>query len=201
MKRVEPARAPKSGLDNLRPLLARVGQSYELRFVVSFAVVAGALFSLYSFPYPEGSTARRWSDSYLTAYAHLAGWVLSAFEHPITVAGQNIVGRYSLRIVRGCDAIDAQILLVAAVLASSSHSWPHRLWGAAVGFLVITVANVVRICSLYYAGSYLPAYFDFFHHEVWPLLLIVIAVVAFVVWSRSAPGFGKSQGRPAGAAA
>jgi exosortase/archaeosortase family protein len=158
----------------------------ELRFVLAFIAIACVLFSVYSFPYPDGSRARRWSDVYLQAYAHWSGWVLSAFERHIAVSGQDIIGHYSLRIVRGCDAIDAQILLVSAVLASSVYSWRWRISGAILGFFLITLINVVRICSLYYVGSYFPTYFDFFHHELWPLLLIVLAASAFVLWSRLA---------------
>jgi exosortase/archaeosortase family protein len=156
----------------------------ELRFVVTFAAIAGVLFALYSFPYAEGSAARRWSDGYLRAYAHMAGSVLSLFEHKVHVSGQDIIGRYSVRIVRGCDAIDAQILLVSAVVASSAYSWRRRATGAVLGFLLVTVVNVARICSLYYIGALLPSYFDFFHHEFWPLLLIVVAIAAFIAWSR-----------------
>jgi exosortase/archaeosortase family protein len=158
----------------------------DIAFVVAFVVLAGALFAVYSFPYPEGSRARVWSDGYLRAYARMAGWVLSVFDPHVGVSDQNIVGRYPLRIVRGCDAVDAQILFVSAVFASSAYSWRLRAYGALSGFLLITVANVLRICSLYYVGSYLPAYFDFFHHELWPMLLIALAATAFVLWARFA---------------
>lgn len=157
-----------------------------MRFVVSFLVIAGVLFSLYSFPYREGSWPARWSEGYLRAYAHLAGWVLSIFERRVVVSGQDISGRYAIRIIRGCDAVDAQILLVAALFASHVYSWRWRAAGALAGLAVITAANVARICCLYYVGFLAPAYFDFFHHEFWPLLLIVFATVTFVLWSRIA---------------
>jgi exosortase/archaeosortase family protein len=171
-------------LAKLRGVLSRAEHRSELRFVLSFVVTAGILFSLYSFPYPEGSLGQRWSEGYLRAYSHLAGWVLAAFEPHVSVSGQNILGRYSLRIIRGCDAVDAQILLVAAVLASHVYSWRWRVAGVVAGFAVITAANVLRICSLYYVGVLVPAYFDFCHHELWPLLLIALAAGAFVLWSR-----------------
>ena len=172
--------------DKLRQALSRATRRPQVRFAVLFVVISFVLFSVYSFPYSEGSRPRHWCDAYLVAYAHLAGWVLSAFERGIVLSGQNIVGRYSLRIIRGCDAVDAQILFVAAVLASPLHSLRWRIGGAVVGFLVILVANVARICSLYYIGIFLPSYFDVFHHEVWPLLLIAVAGGVFVFWSRIA---------------
>jgi len=175
----------------LRQFISHESGRPQVRFVVVFLAISVFLFSVYSFPYSEGSWARHWSDAYLRAYAHLAGWVLSIFERGIVLSGQNIVGRYSLRIIRGCDAVDAQILLVAAVLASPLHSWRWRIGGAIAGALLVLVANVARICSLYYIGLFLPSYFDLFHHEVWPLVLIAFAGGVFVLWSRMAQGHGE----------
>jgi exosortase/archaeosortase family protein len=173
-------------LGTLRGTLSPRKWRVELRFVVSFLATAGALFFVYSFPYPQGSFGQRWSDGYLRAYAHLAGWVLSVFEPHVGVSGQNIFGKYPLRIVRGCDAVDVQILLVAAVFASHVHPWTSRLVGALSGLLLVTAANVMRICSLYYVGVFLPAYFEFFHHELWPLTLVALGAGAFIAWSRLA---------------
>jgi exosortase/archaeosortase family protein len=170
--------------------LARPGSRPEVRFVLSFVLIAGVLFSLYSFPYREGSWPERWSQGYLRAYAHMAGWVLSIFERSVVVSGQDISGRYALRIIRGCDAVDAQILLLAALLASHVYSWRWRIAGALAGLAVIMTANVARICCLYYVGFLAPAYFDFFHHEFWPLLLIVFATATFLLWSKIAAAGG-----------
>lgn len=173
-----------------RTFLVGPGRGPEVRFVISFLVIAGILFSLYSFPYREGSWPQRSSEAYLRAYAHLAGWVLSIFERSVVVSGQEISGRYALRIIRGCDAVDAQILLVAALFASHLYSWRSRAWGALAGLALITAVNVARICCLYYVGFLAPTYFDFFHHEFWPLLLILSATVTFVLWSKIAAARG-----------
>jgi exosortase/archaeosortase family protein len=155
---------------------------HELRFVASFVVIAAICFSLYSFPYEEGTLGHRWSEDYLVAYARMAGWVLRVFEPSIMVNEHDIVGRYAIRIVRGCDAADAQILLIAAVLATHVIPWLWRAAGVAAGIVLITLVNVMRICSLYYIGAFSPAQFDFFHHELWPLLLIALAAGIFVAW-------------------
>jgi exosortase/archaeosortase family protein len=159
----------------------------EFRFVLSFLVIAAILFSVYSFPYPDGSLGQRWANAYLSAYAHMSGLVLRLFDPSVVVADRSITGRYAVRIIRGCDAIDAQILMLAAVFATHVHSWRWRIGGAVVGFLAVTAANVVRICSLYYIGALFPSQFDFFHHEVWPLLLIALAAGLFVLWFKMAP--------------
>jgi exosortase/archaeosortase family protein len=71
-------------------------------------------------------------------------------------------------------------------LASPTYRWRWRAAGALAGFLVIGVVNVVRICFLYGVGLFLPLQFDFFHHELWPLLLIALAGGVFLLWSRLA---------------
>jgi exosortase/archaeosortase family protein len=121
-------------------------------------------------------------------YARLAGGALALLEPHIVVHGQEILGRYGLRIVRGCDAVDAQILLASALFASRSYALRWRIVGALGGFLVLTMANVTRIACLYFVGANWPAYFDFFHHELWPLLLILLACAVFLGWARAAPG-------------
>ncbi|HZU81334.1 MAG TPA: archaeosortase/exosortase family protein [Polyangiaceae bacterium] len=165
----------------------------QLRFALAFGLVAATLFFVYSYPYADGSRAKQLSDAYLCAYARMAGWALSLFEHHVVVTGQNIVGRYSLRIVRGCDAVDAQILLLSAVVASHVHTWRWRVVGALAGTALIAIANVARICSLYYVGLFFPGSFDFCHHELWPLLLVALAAGAFVAWSRADLGAGRGR--------
>jgi exosortase/archaeosortase family protein len=178
--------------DRIGVAWAHIKARSEIRFVLSFVLLSGLFFSVYSFPYPAGSAARHLSDGYLRAYARLAGWALSLFEPGIAVHGDSIAGRYGLRIVRGCDAVDAQILLLSAFLASSAYSWRWRVAGAAGGLVLITVANVVRICSLYYVGAFLPGSFELVHHEIWPLLLIVLAAGIFASWLR----LPKERGTP-----
>jgi exosortase/archaeosortase family protein len=182
-----------------RAVLWRTGKSAEGRFVIGFVVIAGVLFSLYSFPYRAGSWPQRWSEDYLRAYAHLAGWVLSIFDRRVMVSGQDISGRYAIRIIRGCDAVDAQILLLAALFATTVYPWRWRVGGALAGVAAITVANVARICCLYYVGFLAPSYFDFFHHEFWPLVLIVFATATFVLWTKIAAA-AVARGRAASAA-
>ena len=92
----------------------------------------------------------------------------------VHVLGQDIVGRFSLRIVKSCDAMEAVILFVAAVCAFPVR-WRARAWGIVLGTLGLAAVNVLRICSLDFIGIYHLAQFELFHLEVWPLLMVCSA--------------------------
>ena len=167
---------------------ARSANRTSVRFVLSFAAIVTAILPLYMYPFPRGSTADRVVVAYLQGYARLAGAVLSILDSHVRVTGQQIDGRSSLEIVRGCDGFEVVLLFAAAVVASHIYPWKARLTGLAAGGLLITLANVCRICSLYYVGIYWPSAFDFIHLEVWPIILIATALGCFLVWTNWARG-------------
>jgi exosortase H (IPTLxxWG-CTERM-specific) len=154
----------------------------RVRFVAWFVAIAGLWSFLYSFPYPKGSFADHCLSAHLAMYARVAGALLSLFDPMVHVSGQDIVGRYSIRIVKDCDAMDVTILFASAVLAFPS-SWRSRIAGATGGAVAIFAVNLLRICSLYYVGLRLPDAFEFAHRELWPLLLVIGAVGAFMLWA------------------
>ena len=162
-------------------ILGRAGRGSResVRFVAVFGVLAVTLLGLYYFPYPEGSAVRGWLDAYLRGYAAVSGSILRWFDPTLLVQGQSLTGRFSLRIVKTCDAMDVQILFVSAV-AAWPGPWVRRLVVGALGAAVILVANIVRICSLYFVGLYLPDWFEFAHVELWPAILLVLATGMFV---------------------
>jgi exosortase/archaeosortase family protein len=169
-------------------------QSPAARFALRFFLLSGVLLGLYYFPYGQGAAARNFLDGYLRAYASVAGGVLRLFEPTLVVHGQEIIGRYSLRIVKTCDAMDTQILFVSAV-AAWPGGWRPRVIAAVLGALVLFVINIARICSLYYIGIMMPASFDVVHLEVWPAVIVIACVAGFVgfaAWMRN------HEGRPAG---
>lgn len=154
----------------------------QRRFALRFAVFGVLLFSLYTFPYEEYGMSETWFTAYLAGYARMAGGALALLEPGIRVSGQDIFGRFGLRIVKSCDAMEAVLLFAAAVLAFPA-AWRTRALGIALGVGVLVGLNVVRICTLYYVGVYRPAQFELYHMEVWPLALVSAAGLAFIVWS------------------
>jgi len=76
--------------------------------------------------------------------------------------------------------MDVKTLFVAAVLAWPAP-WRRRLAAAASGVALLFVVNVIRISSLYFVGLHLPSAFETIHLELWPIVMIAIALGTFVV--------------------
>lgn len=154
-----------------------------LRFALSYGGIAAALFGAYAFPFELFGAKQDWLHGYLAGYARLAGAVLATFDSSVSVNDTVIVGRFPLEIVRNCDAADVNILFASAVLA-----FPAPLRRKAVplllGVLALILANVTRICSLYFVGVVQPSWFHTAHEEVWPLLLVAFTVGLFLVCIR-----------------
>jgi exosortase/archaeosortase family protein len=150
-----------------------------LRFALVFASLSAALLSLYYFPYDDHGPIKPLIDSLLHGHAASAGFVLRLFQPDVRVAGNEILGAYPLRIVRTCDAMDVEILLASALVAWPAP-WRRRLASIAVGVVLVYLVNVLRICSLYYVGLRFPASFETAHLEVWPALILLLAVGYFV---------------------
>ena len=167
----------------------------RIRFAVIFALVGGALLTLYSFPYAEHGVREVWFARYLACYARLAGLVLRIFDPGVHVVGNDIVGRTSLTVAKNCDAMDVSLLFSAAIVAFPAP-WSRRLMGIAVGVGALTVVNVLRIASLYFVDLRWPAAFETVHAEVWPLVIVALAATAFLAWSRWAQPPSGPSARP-----
>ncbi len=165
----------------------------RLRFAAVFVLVAGTLLTIYSFPYAEHGIREVGFEWYLGAYARVAGAVIRLVDPTVRVSGADLVGRTSLTIAKNCDAMDVNLLLIAAMIALPAP-WKHRLVGILAGVGLLSVANVLRIVSLYQINIHAPGSFELVHAQVLPLAMVALAVGAFAVWSRWSRG-----GEPAGA--
>jgi|GEM_PF-1462859 len=155
----------------------------QWRFVLAFLGCSGVLSLAYAFPYARGSAVHSGFESYLAGYARAAGTLLALFDPSVHVAGATIFGRFSMQIVKDCDAMEINILFASAVLAFPAK-WSRRALGVALGVLLLAAANLIRIASLYWIGVIAPAAFESAHRDVFPLLLIGVAVLLFAAWIR-----------------
>lgn len=116
--------------------------------------------------------------------ADISGWLMSAFDDRVVVHG-NIVASsvtgFAIAIERGCNGVEAVIILVSAMLAYPAR-WLDKLIGIVVGFFCVQSVNLVRIISLYYIGNWNRTWFDWFHLYVWQALIVVDALVVFLIW-------------------
>jgi exosortase family protein XrtM len=170
---------------SLRTRLVDAWRRPDVGFLVRFGFIAGVLSLLYAFPYAPDAGIHGFIARYLEAYAAAAGAVVHFFDPEVRVSGSEIFGQYSLSIVKDCDAMDVNILLAAAVL-SFPASAGRRAVGVVAGLALVMVANLTRICALYFIGSSAPRAFEFAHRELFPLLLVLLAGAFFLVWARSA---------------
>ncbi len=133
------------------------------------------------FPYPPGSVPSRVLSWYVTMVARGAGAVLHVFDRNVSVDGVIIHGRYPLKIVLDCTAVDVQALYVAAV-SSFPVPWRQRVAGALTGLALVSVANLLRVASLYFVGVYWPTAFHCLHEEVLQFAMVAVACLAFAIW-------------------
>ena len=154
-----------------------------LRFAIVYLVIAAVLFSIYGFPFELFGARSDWLAGYLRMYARFAGSALSLFESGIVITDDRIDGRFSLQIVRNCDAIEVNILFVSAILAFPA-AWRRRTVALFAGLLLLVLANIARICILYYVGVHRPTWFATAHEEILPLVLIAFTALSFMGWAR-----------------
>jgi exosortase H (IPTLxxWG-CTERM-specific) len=140
------------------------------------------LITLYHFPYPEDSWPSRAIIAYLGSYAWAAGNVLARFDPTVSVTGLLIQGRFPVEIGASCDAGELLAVLLAAIVAFPS-TWRRRFLGVAAGIAVVSGANLLRICSLYFIGVHSRRAFDLVHHDLWPPLMLVLTGAFFLVWA------------------
>ena len=94
-----------------------------------------------------------------------------------------------------CSGGDPLALCAGAIFAFPA-TWGARLRGAAVGFTLITAANVVRLGNLSLVAED-KALLDLLHVYVWPAVLILIAAGFVYAWM-GRQGFGASGPGAAG---
>ena len=188
-RRARESHARRQGQDTAAPepaLRARVlafARSPGATFVLRFVALAALLLLLYAYPYPRAGFVHACFERYLSGYAHAAALLLKQLDPTVTVAGNQIGGRFPLAIVRDCDAMEVNILFVSGIAAFPARL-SHRVAGVGLGLLLLVGANLSRIVSLYFIGVASPDSFEFAHREAWPLVLIATALALFLAWTR-----------------
>jgi exosortase/archaeosortase family protein len=157
------------------------------RYPFKALAYAAVLFAAYFYPTQEGGSAANVVRSYLASYARVVGRLIAAFEPKVTVDGATIHGPlFSMMIVRTCDAMEVNMLLVAA-LAAFPMSMKRRLIGVPLALFILVLANTARLCVLYWLGAHAPGWFDRAHQTIAPLLMIATALLVFVLATRPNP--------------
>lgn len=150
---------------------------------VCFVLLAGTLLTVIYFPYDPTSLAAGVLTSYVHGVARVAAGALSLMDSSIQLREETLIlGRFPLRIVLDCTALDVQALYLAAVL-SFATGWPSKLVGALSGLLFLSFANLLRIVVLYLTGVHAPVRFDLMHEDVMTLAMLTCACLAYAVFA------------------
>ena len=119
-------------------------------------------------------------------------WLLGLLGTPAVAEG-SVLSAGSLRfaVVPDCTPVGPLLLLWGATVVFPAP-WRARLLGMAVGALVLTGLNFVRLVTLVLIGLARPEALEFAHILVWQSIMIVAAIGVWMAWLRR-------YSRPAGA--
>jgi len=95
-----------------------------------------------------------------------------------------------LNILRGCDGVEAWLLLVTALLVFPMP-WRRRWLGVAYGTLLIFSLNLVRIVSLFHIALKKPEWMEMAHGVIWQSVIVLAAVIFVLAWMD--PGSSKQS--------
>ena len=156
-----------------------------LRFMTLFLLCLGVLFMAELLQPVD----RNVIVPFTSAIAHVCVWIVNLFD-PNAVAHGKILASadntFAISIERGCNGVEAVIILVSAILAFPAP-WKHKLVGIVAGMFAIQALNLVRIISLFYLGQWSRLWFEWFHLYLWQALIVLDALVVFLVWLRHLP--------------
>jgi exosortase H (IPTLxxWG-CTERM-specific) len=156
-----------------------------IRFFVLFTVLLVGLFTLEIL-----QPAEKYVILPFTSFiADVSAWIVQFFDDNVTSVSNVIRDKttgFGVRIERGCNGIEALIILFAAIFAFPAPI-KNKLVGFTIGFFAIQGLNMVRIVSLFYLGQWNQVAFEWFHLYLWQALIILDALVVWLIWLRTLP--------------
>ena len=165
-----------------------------LRFFIIFTVLLVGLFTLEILQPVEKHVIL----PFTSLIADISVWLVSAFDDSVLASGNVIrdsVTGFGVRIERGCNGLEATIILFAAMFAFPAPL-KRKIIGFCIGFLAIQSLNLVRIISLFYLGQWNMTVFEWFHLYLWQALIILDALVVWLIWLRTLPRAGAGDSEP-----
>ena len=156
-----------------------------IRFFVLFSVLLVGLFTLEILQPVEKYVIL----PFTSLIADVSVWLIQVFDDNV-VATANVIRDkstgFGVRIERGCNGVEALIILFSAIFAFPAPL-KNKLIGFAIGFFAIQGLNLVRIVSLFYLGQWNQVAFEWFHLYLWQALIILDALVVWLIWLRTLP--------------
>lgn len=172
-------------LVNIVGFFASLVAIFMIRFFVLFTVMLVGLFTLEILQPAEEYVIL----PFTSFIADVSVWILQVFDENVesykNVIRNSVTG-FGVRIERGCNGVEAVIILFAAIF-SFPAPFKNKIIGFVIGFFAIQVLNLVRIISLFYLGQWNQVAFLWFHLYLWQALIILDALVVWLIWLRTLP--------------
>lgn len=128
-------------------------------------------------------------------FAVVTSATLNVLGHSTVAVGTLVLSdRFGISVVTACTGVFAAGIYLIAVFVFPT-TWRAKLAGAALGVVVLSSVNVIRLVSLYYVGLHWPAALDIIHQLVWQSLIIVLAVSLWLLWAGKASRPVRKGGR------
>jgi exosortase H (IPTLxxWG-CTERM-specific) len=172
-------------LVNIAGFFACLVAIFMIRFFVLFTVLLVGLFTLEILQPAEEYVIL----PFTSFIADVSVWILQVFDDSVESYKniiRNSVTGFGVRIERGCNGVEAVIILFAAIF-SFPAPFKNKIIGFVIGFFAIQVLNLVRIISLFYLGQWNQVAFEWFHLYLWQALIILDALVVWLIWLRTLP--------------
>ncbi|MGD8346790.1 MAG: exosortase H [Lysobacterales bacterium] len=166
-----------------------------IRFFILFTVYLVGLFTLEILQPVETHVIL----PFTSAIADVSAWIVQFFDDNVMAVSNVIRDRttgFGVRIERGCNGVEALIILFAAIFAFPAP-FKNKIIGFVIGFIAIQGLNLVRIVSLFYMGQWNQVAFEWFHLYLWQALIIMDALVVWLIWLRSLPQAKAKRARDA----
>ena len=131
--------------------------------------------------------------------AKISTWLVTLFDGQVEATGRvmrSLTNGFGVSIEKGCNGIEATIVLVAAMLAFPSP-WKYKIIGILSGFVAVQALNVVRVISLFYLGQWNMTAFEWAHLYIWQALIMLDVLIVFLIWIRLLPN-DKNQDKDQG---
>ena len=144
--------------------------------------IVGIAMALYYYFTGTDLFRKQFLPSYLHFLAVITGGMLSFMGNTLNVAGTVVQSSsFAMDIAYGCDALEP-ITLFTVVVAAFPAKMKARLLAIPIGILILFTVNIIRLITLYYAGTSSLELFEMMHIEIWQPVFIVCALVLFIMY-------------------
>jgi len=152
----------------------------------SFPLGAILLFGLFliagnygiTLPWLDRTIITPWTEANAAAAAAVStalGQRAYAYDTSLIASGGRLV------VKKGCNGVEAFVILVSAILASPV-AVSRRLLGVLLAAAGIFGCNILRLVNLLFVAVHYPERLDLFHIYVWQTLIVLMAFGIFMLW-------------------